>query len=81
MKNVLMAAVAAVTLGMTGVALADAPIVHHGDQGQVARNEQVAPQQRPAYLSRNEQVAPQQRPAYLSRNEQVAPQQRPAYLG
>jgi hypothetical protein len=96
MKNTLMAAVAAVTLGMTGVAMASVPIVHHAVQGQMARNESVAPQQRPAYLARsdsqstpeqrpaylarNESVAPQQRPAYLARNESVAPQQRPAYL-
>ena len=65
MKNFLMAAVAAVTLGMTGVAMAGEPIVHHAVQGRMARNEQVAPQQRPAYLSRNESVDPQQRPAYL----------------
>jgi glycerol dehydrogenase-like iron-containing ADH family enzyme len=65
MKTILMAAVAAVTLGMTGVALAGEPVLHHGVQGQMARNEQVAPQQRPAYLARNEQVSPQQRPTYL----------------
>jgi len=51
MKNMLMAAVAAVTLGMTGVALAGEPMIHHGVHNQVARNEQVAPNQRPAYLA------------------------------
>jgi CelD/BcsL family acetyltransferase involved in cellulose biosynthesis len=80
MKNIMMAAVAAVTLGMTGVAMAGEPIVHHAVQVQTARNEQVSPQQRPAYLARNESVSPQQRPAYLARNESVSPQQRPAYL-
>jgi hypothetical protein len=95
MKNFLMAAVAAVTLGMTGAAMASTPILNHATSGALARNEQVAPQQRPAYLARNEHgpvthnydylarndtVLPSQRPAYLARNEQVAPQQRPAYL-
>jgi hypothetical protein len=82
MKNTLMAAVAAVTLGMTGVAMASVPIVHHAVQGQMARNESVAPQQRPAYLARSDsQSTPEQRPAYLARSDsQSTPEQRPAYL-
>ena len=51
MKNSLMAAVAAVTLGMTGVAMAGEPIVHHAVHTQMARSESVSPQQRPAYLA------------------------------
>ena len=94
MKNFLVAAVAAVSLGMTGAAIASEPTPHHGVSAQdrneagrpnqrptyLARDEQVSPQQRPAYLSRNETVLPKQRPTYLARNEQVSPQQRPAYL-
>jgi hypothetical protein len=94
MKNFLMAAVAVVSLGMTGAAIASEPMLHHGVSPQarnetvlpnqrptyLARDEEVSPQERPAYLSRNETVQPNQRPTYLARNEQVSPQQRPAYL-
>ena len=47
MKNFLMAAVAAVSLGMTGAAMASQPMMRH-TVDQQARNDQVAPQQRPA---------------------------------
>jgi hypothetical protein len=83
MKKIFMAAVAAVSLGMTGAAMASQPTVHH--VGQQARNEQVSPQQRPAYLAGNNTVFPSQRPAYLASNgaqgnSVVLPSQRPAYL-
>ncbi|GAB0118310.1 hypothetical protein [Acidisoma sp. 7E03] len=92
MKTMLMAAVAAVTLGMTGAALADQvtdkqpasgqsqSVMPNQRAGYLARNESVLPSQRPAYLARNESVLPSQRPAYLARNESVLPSQRPAYL-
>ncbi|WP_158805601.1 MULTISPECIES: hypothetical protein [unclassified Acidisoma] len=80
MKNFLMAAVAAVSLGMTGAAMASQPMMRHSVDQQ-ARNDQVAPQQRPAYLASNgaqgnSSVLPSQRPAYLS----WLPSQRPDYL-
>jgi hypothetical protein len=82
MKNILMAAVAAVTLGMTGVALAGQPIVRHAAQGQVAGNEVVLPNQRPAYLAENNhEWTKEQRPAYLAENNhEWTREQRPAYL-
>ena len=81
MKTSLIAAVAAVTLGMSGAALAATPLFQHNDhQQQVARNSVVLPNQRPAYLARNSVVLPNQRPAYLARNSVVLPNQRPAYL-
>ncbi len=80
MKSMILAAVAAVTLGMTGAALADAPIRHSLAGAQTAGNSVVLPSQRPSYLARNESVDPQQRPAYLAGNSVVLPSQRPAYL-
>ncbi len=81
MRNSLIAAVAAVTLGMSGAAFAGSPLYSHNDhQQQVARNSVVMPSQRPAYLARNSVVLPNQRPAYLARNSVVLPNQRPAYL-
>ncbi|MCB8876277.1 hypothetical protein [Acidisoma silvae] len=80
MKSMILAAVAAVTLGMTGAAMADAPIRHNLAGTEQARNSQVEPSQRPAYLARNSTVLPSQRPAYLARNSTVMPSQRPAYL-
>ena len=91
MKSILMAAVAAVTLGLTGAAMANdisakqpstngntQVIMPNQQAGYLARNESVLPSQRPAYLARNESVLPSQRPAYLARNENVLPSQRPA---
>jgi hypothetical protein len=81
MKTSLIAAVAAVTLGMSGAALAGTPLFPHNDHHQqVARNDVVLPSQRPAYLARNSVVLPSQRPAYLARNSVVLPSQRPSYL-
>jgi len=81
MKTSLIAAVAAVTLGMSGAALAGSPLFPHNDhQQQVARNSNVLPDQRPAYLAGNSSVLPDQRPAYLAGNSSVLPDQRPAYL-
>jgi hypothetical protein len=65
MKTLLMAAVAAVTLGMTGAAMA-LPIVPHTANSQQAQNSVVLPNQRPAYLAGNSVVLPNQRPAYLA---------------
>jgi hypothetical protein len=80
MKTSLFAAVAAVTLGLSGAALAGTPLYPHNDHQQQARNSVVLPSQRPAYLARNSVVLPSQRPAYLARNSVVLPSQRPAYL-
>jgi hypothetical protein len=81
MKVSLIAAVAAVTLGMSGAALAGTPLYPHNDhQQQVARNGVVLPSQRPTYLARNSVVLPSQRPTYLARNSVVLPSQRPTYL-
>jgi len=80
MKKMLMAAVAAATLGMTGAALAATPVVHHATGAEMARNSDVLPSQRPAYLAQNSDVLPSQRPAYLAQNSNVLPSQRPAYL-
>jgi hypothetical protein len=82
MRNFVIAAVAAASLGMTGAAMAStvvppAPQAAHAEQ---ARNSVVLPSQRPAYLARNSVVLPSQRPAYLARNSVVLPSQRPAYL-
>jgi hypothetical protein len=81
MKNSLIAAVAAVTLGMSGAALAGTPLYpQSGHHQQVARNNVVLPSQRPTYLARNSVVLPSQRPTYLARNSVVLPSQRPSYL-
>lgn len=66
MKSMILAAVAAVTLGMTGAALADAPIRHNLAGAQTAGNSVVLPSQRPAYLAGNSVVLPSQRPSYLA---------------
>ncbi len=67
MKNFLIAAVAAVTLGLSGAALAGTPLYPHSNHAQqLARGGDVLPSQRPAYLARNGDVLPSQRPAYLS---------------
>ena len=79
MKRLLMAAVAAASLGMTGAAMAS-PIVQHTPNSQQAQNSVVLPSQRPAYLARNSVVLPSQRPEYLAGNSVVLPSQRPAYL-
>jgi hypothetical protein len=82
MRNIFMAAVAAVTLGMTGAAMAS-PIVPHTAKtahAEQAQNSVVLPSQRPAYLAQNSVVLPSQRPAYLAQNSVVLPSQRPAYL-
>jgi hypothetical protein len=71
MKSSFIAAIAAVTLGMTGVAMADQPVPRH-DASQQARSETVLPDQRPAYLASNSArgsnsvVLPNQRPKYLA---------------
>jgi hypothetical protein len=80
MKTSLIAAVAAITLSMSGAALAGSPLFPHNDHHQQARNSVVLPSQRPSYLARNDNVLPSQRPAYLARNDNVLPSQRPAYL-
>ncbi len=82
MKNFVIAAVAAVSLGMTGAAMAatvvpPAATTVHAEQ---ARNSVVLPSQRPTYLARNSVVLPSQRPTYLARNSVVLPSQRPTYL-
>ncbi len=68
MRTSLIAAVAAVTLGLSGAAFAGTPLFPHnnGHQQLVARNSVVLPSQRPAYLARNSVVLPSQRPAYLA---------------
>lgn len=80
MKNFLLAAVAAVSLGMTGVALAATPVVHHVVGVQLAGNNTVLPSQRPTYLAKDDIVLPSQRPAYLAKDDVVLPSQRPIYL-
>jgi hypothetical protein len=80
MKSMILAAVAAATLGMTGAALADAPVHHALTNTEQARNSDVLPSQRPAYLAGNSNVLPSQRPAYLAGNSSVLPSQRPTYL-
>jgi hypothetical protein len=65
MKKFLLAAVAAVSLGMTGVAAAS-PIVAHTANSKQADNAVVLPSQRPQYLAGNSVVLPSQRPAYLA---------------
>jgi hypothetical protein len=79
MKTFLLAAVAAVSLGVTGAAMAS-PIVAHTAHAQQAQNSVVLPSPRPAYLARNSNVLPNQRPAYLAGNSVVLPSQRPSYL-
>jgi hypothetical protein len=79
MKNMILAAVAAVTLGMTGAALADSPMHHHAS-AQQARNSVVLPSQRPSYLASRGTVLPSQRPTYLASRGDVLPSQRPTYL-
>lgn len=66
MKHLLMAAVTAASLGLTGAAMAATPTVHHAAGAEVARNSNVLPSQRPAYLAQNSNVLPSQRPAYLA---------------
>jgi hypothetical protein len=66
MKSSLIAAVTAVTLGMSGGAFAGTPLFPHSDHQQVARNSVVLPSQRPTYLARNSVVLPSQRPTYLA---------------
>jgi hypothetical protein len=81
MKNFVIAAIAAVSLGMTGAAMASVvPPTAKTAHAEQARNSVVLPSQRPAYLARNSVVLPSQRPAYLARNSVVLPSQRPAYL-
>lgn len=93
MKSILMAAVAAVTLGMTGAALAsqtaapqtanpNSQLVMPGHHlRHLAGNNTVLPSQRPTYLAGNNTVLPSQRPIYLARGGyDVSPQQRPSYL-
>ncbi|WP_158805508.1 MULTISPECIES: hypothetical protein [unclassified Acidisoma] len=71
MKSILMAAIAAVTLGMTGVAMAGQPVSSHNSYKE-ARNETVLPNQHPTYLAGNSTqgsnsvVMPSQRPDYLA---------------
>jgi len=79
MKTSLIAAVAAVTLGMSGAALAGTPLFPHHQQ--LAGNNVVLPSQRPTYLAgSNNVLIPAQRPTYLAGNNVVLPAQRPAYL-
>lgn len=66
MKHLLIAAVTAANLGLTGAAMAATPTVHHAAGAEVARNSSVLPSQRPAYLAQNSNVLPSQRPAYLA---------------
>jgi hypothetical protein len=66
MKNLLMAAVAAASLGLTGAAMASPPVPHSVKTQQQAQNSVVLPSQRPAYLAQNSVVLPSQRPAYLA---------------
>ncbi len=87
MKTILMAAVAAVTLGMTGAAMAD-----QGTAKQPAANSQlVMPSPHATYVAQAQgggtDVLPSQRPAYLAAylppgatNQDVLPSQRPSYL-
>jgi hypothetical protein len=90
MRNIFMAAVAAVALGTTGAALASQSTTGHGASPQ-ARNEAVLPNQHLEHLARNgaqggSDVLPSQRPKYLASNgtqgsESVStPSQRPTYL-
>ncbi|HTI01167.1 MAG TPA: hypothetical protein VL752_09500 [Acidisoma sp.] len=80
MKTMLMAAVAAVTLGMTGAALAEQASATLTKHSVLARNEQVVPPRRPVYRASRGDVLPSQRPAYLASKGDVLPSQRPAYL-
>ncbi len=81
MRTSLIAAVAAVTLSLSGAAFAGSPLYPQNNHAQqVARNSTVLPSQRPDYLARNSTVLPSQRPDYLARNSTVLPDQRPSYL-
>jgi hypothetical protein len=80
MKTSLIAAVAAVTLGLSGAALAESPLNLQNNHQHIARNDAVLPSQRPAYLAKDDVVLPSQRPAYLAKDDVVLPSQRPAYL-
>lgn len=69
MKNISLALVMSLSLGMTGAALAAAPshIDHHS--ASLAGNSVVLPSQRPAYLAQNEDHQPSsmsRHPAYLA---------------
>jgi hypothetical protein len=67
MKSFVIAAAAALTLGIPGAAFSYMPAVHSVRQvGVQARNGVVLPSQRPAYLAGNSSVLPSQRPAYLA---------------
>jgi hypothetical protein len=90
MRNIFMAAVAAVALGMTGAALASQSTMGH-DASPQARNEAVLPSQRLEHLARNgaqggSDVLPSQRPKYLASNgtkgsnSVSTPSQRRTYL-
>ena len=92
MRTILMAAVAATTLGMTGAGLAKQPIADDGGSRQ-ARNETVLPTQHYENIAGNSAqgssvVLPSQRPQYLANNgaqgsnsvSSPSPSQRPAYL-
>jgi hypothetical protein len=77
MKPTLIAAVAAFSLSMSGVALAD-PV--SAKQPSVGQSQVVYPNQRAGYLAQNGVVMPNQRAQYLAGNSSVLPSQRPAYL-
>jgi hypothetical protein len=82
MRNFVIAAVTAVSLGMTAAAMASTlvPPASKPAHAEQARNSVVLPSQRPTYLAGNSVVLPSQRPAYLAQNSVVLPSQRPAYL-
>jgi hypothetical protein len=54
MRQFVMAAVAAVSLGTTGAALADSPILHHTVGVEQAGNSVVLPSEHPQYLATND---------------------------
>ncbi|MBW4021519.1 MAG: hypothetical protein HIU92_00025 [Proteobacteria bacterium] len=82
MRSSLFAAVAAVTLGLSGVALAGTPVNSNYHLAQDGGNNVVLPSQRPVYLAGvNNEALPSQRPVYLAGvNNEALPSQRPIYL-
>ena len=84
MHKIIYAAVATVSLGLSGQAMASSSSLQQGNYQ--AHIEQLAQQQRAAHLARNEQNQPSNmkaHPGYLARNEQNQPSNmssHPTYL-
>jgi hypothetical protein len=80
MRKFLLAAVVAVSSGMTGGAVADTANVHQAISVRQPWSSIGLPSQPPTYLAGNSSVLPSQRPAYLSQNDVALPDQRPVGL-